>query len=161
MKTINELRKEASKFRELLNNCDKSNTKLVIDCFPIMSCKLSSMLLAYHFLKKWQNLELKGVSAATGKCEEISHYWLEIDDIVIDITGDQYNMIDDSELNKKIIKNRPFPSVHVELISDSYLYNLFEIKEKVTFTTGFPTVKNSFIERMKIGYNQLLVPKTI
>ncbi|WP_272572341.1 hypothetical protein [Providencia sp. PROV258] len=159
MKTINELRKETSKFRELLNNCDKSNTKLVIDCFPIMSCKLSSMLLAYHFLKKWPNLELKGVSAATGKEEEISHYWLEIDDIVIDITGDQYNMIDDYELNKKIIKNRPFPSVHVEHITQSYLYNLFKIKEKVTFTTGFPTVKNSFIERMEIGYNQLLNSK--
>lgn len=161
MKTINEIRKEALKFRELLNNCDKSNTKLVIDCFPIMSCKLSSMLLAYHFLKKWPNLELKGVSAATGKGEEISHYWLEIDDIVIDITGDQYNMIDDCELNKKIIKNRPFPSVHVEHITQSYLYNLFKIKEKVTFTTGFPTVKSSFIERMVIGYNQLLAPKTI
>lgn len=159
MKTINEIRKEASKFRELLNNCDKSNTKLVIDCFPIMSCKLSSMLLAYHFLKKWPNLELKGVSAATGKSEEITYYWLEIDDIVIDITDDQYNMIDDYELNKKIIKNRPFPSVHVEHITQSYLYDLFETREKVTFTTGFPTVKSSFIERMEIGYNQLLNPK--
>ncbi|MEZ2794687.1 hypothetical protein [Proteus terrae] len=159
MKTIYELRKEALKFRELLNNCDKSNTELVIDCFPIMSCKLSSMLLAYHFLKKWPNLELKGISAATGKNEEISHYWLEIDDIAIDITGDQYNMIDDNELNKKIIKNRPFPSVHVELITQSYLYNLFKIKEKVIFTTGFPTVKSSFIESMEIGYNQLLNPK--
>lgn len=51
MKTINEIRKEALKFRELLNNCDKSNTELVIDCFPIMNCKLSSMLVAYHFKK--------------------------------------------------------------------------------------------------------------
>lgn len=52
MKTINKIRKEALKFRELLNNCDKSNTELVIDCFPIMNCKLSSILLAYHFLKE-------------------------------------------------------------------------------------------------------------
>lgn len=56
MKTINELRKEALKFRELLNNCDKSNTELVIDCFPIMSCKLSSMLVAYHFKKNGDSL---------------------------------------------------------------------------------------------------------
>ncbi|MBG5894502.1 MULTISPECIES: hypothetical protein [Providencia] len=161
MKTINELRKEALQFRELLNNCDKSNTELVIDCFPIMSCKLSSMLLAYHFLKKWPNIELKGVSAATGKGEEISHYWLEIDHIVIDITGDQYNMIDDCELNKKIIKSRPFPSVHVELISNSYLYNLFKIKEKEILTSGFPDISTDFIEKMEIGYNQLLAPKTI
>ncbi|MDY3693544.1 MAG: hypothetical protein SO066_02540 [Proteus mirabilis] len=161
MKTIYELRKEALKFRELLNNCDKSNTELVIDCFPIMSCKLSSMLLAYHFLKKWPNLELKGISAATGKNEEISHYWLEIYDIAIDITGDQYNMIDDNELNKKIIKNRPFPSVHVELISDSYLYNLFKIKEKEILISGFPDINADFIEKMEMGYKQLLIPKTI
>lgn len=159
MKTINGLRKEALKFRELLNNCDKSNTKLVIDCFPIMSCKLSSMLLAYHFLKKWPQLELKGVSAATGKNEEITHYWLEIDDIVIDITGDQYNMIDDNELNKKIIKNRPFPSVHVEHIAQSYLYSLFKIKEKETLISGFPDISPDFIEKMEIGYKQLLSQK--
>lgn len=125
-----------------------------------MSCKLSSMLLTYHFLKKWPNLELKGVSAATGKNEDITHYWLEVDDIVIDITGDQYNMIDDSELNKKIIKNRPFPSVHVEHISQSYLYNLFRIKEKETLILGFPNISTDFIEEMEIGYNQLLSPKT-
>lgn len=56
MKTINELRKEALKFRELLNNCDKPNTELVIDCFPIMNCKLSSMLVAYHFKKNGDSL---------------------------------------------------------------------------------------------------------
>ncbi|UPK81468.1 hypothetical protein LW139_01830 [Proteus vulgaris] len=119
------------------------------------------MLLAYHFLKKWPNLELKGVSAATGKSEEITHYWLEIDDIVIDITGDQYNMIDDCELNKKIIKNRPFPSVHVEHISQSYLYMLFKIKEKETLTSGFPDIRADFIEKMEISYKQLLNPKAI
>ena len=124
-----------------------------------MSCKLSSMLLAYHFLKKWPNLELKGVFAATGKNEEITHYWLEIDDIVIDITGDQYNMIDDSELNKKIIKNRPFPSVHVEHITQSYLYNLFRIKEKEALILGFPNIRTEFKEKMEIGYNQLLSSK--
>lgn len=118
------------------------------------------MLLAYHFLKKWPNLELKGVSAATGKSEKITHYWLEIDDIVIDITGDQYNMIDDCELNKKIIKNSPFPSVHVEHITQSYLYNLFEIKEKEALILGFPNISTDFIEEMEIDYNQLLSPKT-
>lgn len=68
-------------------------------------------------------------------------------------------MIDDCELNKKIIKNRPSPSVHVEHITQSHLYNQLKIKEKITFATDFPTVKNSFIERMEIGYNQLLNSK--
>lgn len=102
--TISEIKKEAVKIRELIENCDKENTSLVIDCFPIMSCKISSMLLSYHFLKLWPELVITGVSAATGKDDHITHYWIEIDDIVIDITCDQYNITDDKVLNKEIIK---------------------------------------------------------
>ncbi|HBH8907343.1 TPA: hypothetical protein KX813_004853, partial [Escherichia coli] len=99
MPTINEIKVEAVKFRRLIESCDKKNTSLVIDCFPVMSCKLTSMLLSYHFLTLWPECELKGVSAATGKNSQITHYWLEIDNIVVDITGDQYNIINDKELN--------------------------------------------------------------
>ena len=67
------------------------------------------MLLSYHFLMLWPDLEIKGVSAATGKNDRITHYWLEINDIVVDITGDQYNLINDYELTNEIIKGRPFP----------------------------------------------------
>ncbi|QBH97236.1 hypothetical protein EKN56_13020 [Limnobaculum zhutongyuii] len=156
MATFNEIKEEALKFRELLENCDKSKTKLVIDCFPVMSCKLSSMLLAYHFLKLWPQLELKGVMAATGKNNEITHYWLEIGEIVIDITGDQYNIISARELNKEIVRNRPFTSVHVSNKKESHLYKLFKIQEKELLVYGFPTIRESFIEKMELGYSQLL-----
>ncbi len=138
MKTINELRKEALQFRELLNNCDKSNTKLVIDRFPIMSCKLSSMLLAYHFLKKWPKIELKNVSTATD--EEISHYWLEIDDIIIYITGEQYTMIDDSELNKNH-KSCFFPKMYC-------LYT------EILLEKGYCLIQTYFISRCKVVYKK-------
>ncbi|EKN4705331.1 hypothetical protein NFB71_04235 [Yersinia ruckeri] len=156
MLTINEIKKEAIKFRELIEKCDKDNTCLVIDSFPVMSCKLSSMLLSYHFLTLWPELELRGVSATTGKNSQISHYWLEINDFVIDITGDQYNLIDDIELNKKIIQSRPFPAVHVSHIKESYLYKLFKIREKECLACGFPTIRECFIEEMERGYSQLL-----
>jgi hypothetical protein len=64
-----------------------SKTYLVPDSFPVESCRLASMLLSFHFLKLWHELELKGVSGVTGKNDAITHYWLELDDIVIDITG--------------------------------------------------------------------------
>lgn len=121
-------------FRERIEKCDKNQTPLVIDCFPIMSCKLSSMLLAYHFLTLWPESEITGISAATGRQQQITHYWLEINDIVIDITGDQYNLISDNELNKKIIAYRPFPAVHVISSKKSYLYTLFKVKETEKFT---------------------------
>ena len=143
-------------FRERIEKCDKNQTPLVIDCFPIMSCKLSSMLLAYHFLTLWPESEITGISAATGRRQQITHYWLEINDIVIDITGDQYNLISDNELNKKIIAYRPFPAVHVISSKKSYLYTLFKVKETEKFTAGFPTIGEDFIEEMKFSYNKLM-----
>lgn len=154
--TISEIQYEAAKFRKLIETCDKEKTSLVISDFPVMSCKLSSMLLSYHFLKLWPDLVIKGVNAATGKHDHITHYWLEIDDIVIDITGDQYNIIDDKELNNKIISSRPFPAVHVAHKKESYLHKIFKIKEEEYLVSGFPTIKGSFIEKMELGYNQLL-----
>lgn len=51
--------------------------------------------------------------------------------------------------------------MHVELISDSYLYNLFKIKEKEILILGFPNIRADFIEKMEIGYKQLLNSKAI
>ncbi|WP_416262348.1 hypothetical protein [Gibbsiella quercinecans] len=156
MPTINEIKEEAVKLRKLIENCDSEKTSLVISDFPVMSCRLTSMLLSYHFLTLWPELELKGVSAATGKNRQVTHYWLEINDIVIDITGDQYNLIDDKELNKKIIQRRPFPAVHVSHKENSYLYKLFKIKDEEILLYGFPSIREDFVEDMKLGYNQLL-----
>lgn len=161
MLTITEIQDEAVKFRKLIEICDKKNTSLVIDCFPVMSCKLSSMLLSYHLLKLWPELVITGVSAATGKEDHITHYWLEINDIVIDITGDQYNIIDDKELNKKIINSRPFPAVHVSHKKVSHLYKIFRIKGEENLTSGFPTIGEDFIEEMEQGHAQLINNKII
>lgn len=159
--TITEIRNEAVKFRQLIEICDKKNTDLVIECFPVRSCRLSSMLLSYHFLKLWPELVITGVSAATGKDEHITHYWLEINDIVIDITGDQYNTIDDKELNRMIINSRPFPAVHVAHKKASHLYKIFKTKEEEILTSGFPTIGEDFIDEMKCGYTQLVNYKHI
>lgn len=146
-------------FRKLIEICDKKNTSLIVDSFPIMGCKLSSMLLSYHFLMLWPDLEIKGVSAATGKNDQITHYWLEINDIVVDITEDQYNLINDCEITNKIIKSRPFPSIHVSHNNESYLYNIFKIKETYSLVHGFPEIANDFIDEMADGYSQLLNPQ--
>ena len=156
MLTIEQIRSEAFHFRQLIEKCDKNSNALIIDCFPVMSCKLSSMLLSYHFLTLWPNLEITGVTGGTERDNRISHYWLEIGDVIIDITGDQYNIINSRELNKAIVKRRPFPSVHVENTGSSYLYELFRILEKEKFVSGFPTIGEDFIWDMELGYDQLL-----
>jgi len=159
--TIAKIQDEATMFRKLIEICDKKNTDLVIECFPVRSCKLSSMLLSYHFLKLWPELVITGISAATGKDDHITHYWLEIDDIAIDITGDQYNIISDKILNKKIINSRPFPAIHVSHKKESYLYEIFKVKEEEYLLSGFPTIGNDFIEEMEYGHTQLMSYKSI
>ncbi|WP_227819197.1 hypothetical protein [Raoultella ornithinolytica] len=98
--TIETAREEANRFRKILETCDPSTTYLVPHGFPVMSCKLCSMLLSFHFLQLWPELELKGVTGVTGKNGAITHFWLEVENYVIDITGDQYNIINASKLNE-------------------------------------------------------------
>lgn len=154
--TIQAAREEANRFRELLEKCDPSTTYLIPHGFPVMSCKLCSMLLSFHFLQLWPELELKGVTGVTGKNGAITHFWLEVGDYVIDITGDQYNVISTSELNEAIVKNRLFVPVHVAHQKDSYLYNLFKIQGSELLTYGFPTIGNDFIDEMECDYRQLV-----
>lgn len=156
MLTVQVIRKEAIRFRELLEKCDPSKTYLVPDSFPVESCRLASMLLSFHFLKLWPELELKGVSGVTGKNDAITHYWLEVGDYVIDITGDQYNVISTSKLNEAIVKNRPFVPVHIVHKKNSYLYDLFRVQGEWRLTSGFPTMGNDFIEEMECDYRQLV-----
>lgn len=156
MPTINELRIETSYFRNLIDICDKNNTTLVIDCFPVMSCKLTSMLLSYHFLTLWPDIEITGVSGVTGKNDTITHYWLEVSNIVIDITGDQYNIINANELTKSIVMHRPFQPIHIEYRDCSYLHEIFRVNERETFIKGYPTITETFIESMKLDYTKLI-----
>ncbi|MDK1189592.1 hypothetical protein QMS74_13315 [Cronobacter sakazakii] len=156
MFTIGAAREEANRFRELLEKCGPSTTYLIPHGFPVMSSKLCSMLLSFHFLQLWPELELKGVTGVTGKNGAITHFWLEVGDYVIDITGDQYNVISTSELNEAIVKNRPFVPVHVAHQKYSYLYNLFKIQGTELLTYGFPTIGNDFIDEMECDYRQLV-----
>lgn len=158
MPQFDEIKKESIKFRGLLDACDKNNTELVTEEFPICNCKLSSMLLIYHFLKVWPNIEITGVRGIakdrSGE-EMISHYWVEIKDIAIDITADQYNLIDGKLLNDVIISHRPFKAAYVEPKLSFLPYKLFRITDRDIYKKGFSTIGEDFIESMCLGYSQL------
>ena len=155
----NEVNVEVLKFRKLLESCDKESTELVTEDFPIMNCKLSSLLLAYHLFEIWPELVIYGICGFTNDRagnETISHYWLEVEGLAIDITGDQYNLIDDVELNSDIVDCRPFKPVCVAKIGKDVQYRLFDIVDRDRYVSGFPMVGEDFIELMKIGYSQLI-----
>ncbi|MFN3014442.1 hypothetical protein ACK1CN_00755 [Vibrio coralliilyticus] len=147
---------ESVRFRRLIQRCDPTTTALVTDEFPVMNCKLTSMILVYHFLKLHPEIEIRGIGGVRPDNRIISHYWIELEGYAIDITGDQYNLIDDHELDEVIISFRPYLPIHIVSIKDSFLYDLFEMDYIDTFSDGLPGIKESFIEKLESTYEQLM-----
>jgi len=158
MLTIEQITIEAKKFRILLESNKNKDVPLLLDSFPIMSCKLTSLLFCYHILYKWKSETIYGVCGFAknkNREETISHYWLEINDIVVDLTADQYNLIDDNELNKKILQSRPFKSIYIGKVGTTPQYKIFRIHNKDEYVYGLPTLSEDFIDNLKMSYKKL------
>lgn len=107
----------------------KSDQLLFISkSFPEMQCFSGSYLLAFHLFK---NTDILSIDLICGYCdawqgeEEISHYWLEVNGLILDITADQYNLIEDSYLHQSFIDSRPFAQTYCidkNLAPHSYLF---------------------------------------
>lgn len=152
-----EISREAIRVRKLIESCDPENTAMVISDFPIMSCKLSSLILVYHFLQLYPKVEIKGIGGVRPDSNLISHYWIEIEGFAVDITGDQYNLIDDDELDEVLIARRPFCPIHVVELDNSFLYDTFDVSYVDIFTTEIlANASESFIERLVLSYSQLI-----
>ncbi|WP_207283585.1 hypothetical protein [Pseudomonas sp. FW300-N2F2] len=158
MPDINDIVAEAEKIRRALELCDKETTPLITKDFPAMNCKLSSLILTYHILKKWPTITVYGVSGvATDHYgnDTISHYWLEHQATAIDITADQYNIIEDKDLNTRIISNRPFNPVSSGRIGSLPNYSLFKITNRDIYISGLPELAEDFLEKLHNTYEIL------
>ncbi len=153
MINIQFLTKEASSLRYAMEQCSKSESPFPTADFPVMNCKFASLLLAYHIFQLSNDIEIVCVTGFGEKM--VSHTWLEIEDHVFDITGDQFNMIEDEQLYAEIIANRPYPRVHIKKCSQSYLYRLFERTERMSLDPEFSEFKSSFMRKMESSYEFL------
>ena len=99
------IRRQARKFREFVERCDKSELELKIQDFPRGSCGDVACLLARYlseggapgfryFLGQRRKPEQKEPTFA-------SHAWLQLDDLIVDITADQF-----SEVREPVIVTR-------------------------------------------------------
>jgi hypothetical protein len=155
---INEVIAEAKKFRLKLELSKKENIRFITEDFPIMNCKLSSLLFIYHALQKWPSMVIYGVS---GRAEnhngddEISHYWLEYQKTAIDLTADQYNIIEDKHLNINIISGRPFKPVSTGRIGSMKNYKLFNISYRDTYIGGLPELAEDTLHDLHASYEAL------
>ena len=73
-------------FRAAIVRCERRSLPLALREFPVGSCSDASLLLA-------QFLEDSGFQEATyvaGLRDRYSHAWLELEDLIVDITLDQF-----------------------------------------------------------------------
>jgi len=89
------IRELAVRFREAILKCDRTELPLSLADFPIESCSDASMLLGTYF----KDNGIDGFILIKGKRGEGSsletHYWLEHGDLIIDITADQFEDINE------------------------------------------------------------------
>lgn len=149
---------ETKKIRILIDNNKHRKIALIHQDFPVMSCKLASIILAYHLIKISPSIVVYGISGTAKNLNHensISHYWLEAQGLALDITSDQYNLINDHELNVSIIENRPFPSVSIAKIGELPNYKLFKISYIDTYFYGCPELAEDFLEMLEASYASL------
>lgn len=123
--------------------------------FPNMQCEWSSYLLAIHIFK-CTNVEV--IELICGYCEdwqgpeEISHYWLELDGMVLDITADQYNLIDNRFLDKSIIDGRPFLPLYCVEARVSPHKLLFTERERTRISRKFDLFTDEGLREWEVEY---------
>ena len=89
MDKIEKIRKLASIFREtIIRIRDKGSSNSFFSNFPSGCCGDASDLLSIYFYHN--GIDVDNVS---GRDKEMTHSWLEHDDIIIDITADQFDEI--------------------------------------------------------------------
>lgn len=99
--TIDEIKREVRKARAIFEQHHDHISKICFGEFPFASCGSSADILAEYLIEKGaQNVEY-----VHGERDGSSHGWLEIEGLIIDITGDQF---DDGVEGVYISPNRYF-----------------------------------------------------
>lgn len=126
----NELLKECKIIRNILeknkNNMDVEWFKF----FPRGCCKEASLVLAKHLHKK--EFGIADIICGERNCE--THIWLEIEGVIVDITADQFEDIDEA----------------VIVVESSIFHDKFEKKGKSKYTDYFTGNEWGINEIMKV-----------
>lgn len=110
---MRDLLEEVTFIRQKIESITAVNRCFFSSDFPINACKHASMLLCYHLFRNGYNKALFLVFGVSKMRDgEVGHWWIESEDNLIDITADQFNLIEDSALSYKIKKNRQYLPIY-------------------------------------------------
>ena len=146
---------ESSKIRRIIDDNVGNDSLLFVDSFPINACKQASLLCCYHLQKLGFDKPLKCIFGISKKrVDDVGHWWIETEGKIIDLTADQFNTIDDSELSYKIKVRRPYKPVYCCSISEAPHHKVFQ--EHGEFIYDFDELADEFIDILVRTYEYLL-----
>jgi len=148
---------ESEKIRELLESNNLTNLPIISAEFPRNTCKMVSILFCYHLYKIGYKNSLKCVFGRSKKrIGEVGHWWVELPDFLVDLTADQFNEINDSELSYKIKCHRPYDSVYCCVKDEAPHYKVFQIIKNEAFEFNIYELGEDYLEELEDTYNVLL-----
>ncbi len=153
MKNIKALREDAILIRRKIELIANDDSFLFNPDFPINACKHASQLYCYH-------MELTGYTApldlvfgeSNMRNNRIGHWWVESEGILIDITADQFNLIEDNALSYKIKTNRPYLPVYCCYLEHAPHLKVFKPVLKERSTWNIAEISETYIEDLERLY---------
>lgn len=140
------LSSECLAFKNAILKSDKNNLSIALKEFPYGSCGWCNDLLLYHF-KKINFPNIQNIYYVSAYLNEIrTHGWLEVDNIIIDLTLSQFH----KKFKKVIFKNnrwrRKFniESKNIILFSEIEGFLL-----SVTIRENYKNLTSDYLEIMK------------
>lgn len=125
--------------------------------FPINACKHASMLLCYHLFKKNYNKALFLVFGVSKMRDgEVGHWWVESDGHLIDITADQFNLIEDCALSYKIKKNRQYLPIYCCPANQAPHSKIFTLVPKERWAWNEDDVCDIYLDELDILYRSFM-----
>ena len=86
--TLDKYTKAATRFRQMIEEADWSNLTIEFEKFPECSCGDASTLLAQYLIDAGYDTPTYVSGEIVEPTRLLSHAWIELDDIVLDITAD-------------------------------------------------------------------------
>ena len=123
--------------------------------FPIDACKHASMLLCYHLNRKGYKSPCLVFGVSKKRSGTVGHWWVEVDNLLIDITADQFNFIDDRLLSYKIKTGRQFKSVYCCPIAQVPHYKIFSLVSKERWVWDENDVDEDYLEDLEYVYHRM------
>lgn len=156
------LRYESLKIRQMIEEKRSDDLPLFANTFPINACKQASLLYCHHLHKLGFDKPIKCVFGISKKrIDEVGHWWVETEGQIIDLTADQFNIIDSRDLSYKIKAKRPYSSVYCCPINKAPHHKVFTLITHEAFTYDINELATDFIDDLIGTYEHLLSCKSV